>query len=123
MNNSILNSVKEAIGINSDEQAFDNDVVMIINSAFMTLNQSAGVGPIDGFAISNDQSVWSDFSTDPKIVSLTKDYVCVYTKLAFDPPASSTIIQSAKERRSELEWRLSVLIDTRVTTPSREAGD
>ena len=60
MTNSILNSVKESIGIAEEYTNFDNVLIMHINSVFVILNQ-IGVGPENGFSIRDGTAQWSDF--------------------------------------------------------------
>ena len=49
---SILQSVKKMLGIIPEYTNFDDDIIMHINSVFMILQQ-LGVGPKEGFAISD----------------------------------------------------------------------
>ena len=44
MDDSILDTIKQLLGIQYDYTAFDTDIIVHINSAFMALNQ-LGVGP------------------------------------------------------------------------------
>lgn len=60
MTDSILNSIKGLLYIDESEKGFDSDIIMHINSVFMVLNQ-LGVGPDEGFTISDDSATWSDF--------------------------------------------------------------
>lgn len=53
MNDSILDTIKQLLGIQSDYTAFDTDIIVHINSVFMTLNQ-LGVGPTNCFSISGE---------------------------------------------------------------------
>lgn len=59
MTESILNSTKEALGIEPDDTAFDNELVMHINSALMILYQ-LGVGD-KIFQIAGPNEKWDDF--------------------------------------------------------------
>ena len=83
---------------------------MHINSVFSILTQM-GVGPVDGFVIRDSNSVWNDFIKDDTRLELIKSYVHMKVRLMFDPPASSTILQSINSLISELEWRISVTVD------------
>jgi hypothetical protein len=107
---SILTSIKKLLGITEDETHFDQDIIMHINSVFSILTQM-GVGPTNGFAISDNKSIWSDFIEDDTRLELVKSYVHMKVRLLFDPPASSTILQSINSLISELEWRISVTVD------------
>lgn len=107
---SILTSIKKLLGITEDETHFDQDIIMHINSVFSILTQM-GVGPVDGFAIRDSNSVWNDFIKDDTHLELIKSYVHMKVRLMFDPPASSTILQSINSLIGELEWRISVTVD------------
>ena len=86
-------------------------MVIYINSAFSTLHQ-LGVGPESDFSIdSDDEKSWSDFIEDEKYIGMVQTYVTLYTKLLFDPPQSSFVVELCKEKMSELEWRLNIEFD------------
>lgn len=107
---SILNSIKKLLGIGEEYKHFDSDIIMHINSVLMILNQ-IGVGPSDGFSISDETSTWDDFTNGMLSVEAVKTYVYLKVKLVFDPPSSSSVIESINRQISELEWRLSVSVD------------
>ena len=103
---SILNSIKKLMGIPADYAAFDMDLIMHINSVFMILNQ-LGIGPEEGFSITGDESVWTDFYTRADL-DLVKSYVYLKTRLLFDPPTSSAVLNSMEKQVDQYEWRLNV---------------
>lgn len=109
---SILNSVKKDIGIGSDYDHFDPEIITAINTAFSTLNQ-LGVGPSSGFSISDDTTEWSDYISDPDSPTLgfVKTYVSKKAKMLFDPPTSSALMEAMKENLKELEFRINVSVD------------
>lgn len=103
MSDSILDSVKSYLGISSDYNAFDQDIIMDINGCFMILSQlSCGK---DNFFITSSKEVWSDF-TDSKNIEGIKNYIFMKTKLMFDPPSNSFVVNSYEKLISEFEWRL-----------------
>lgn len=105
---SILQSIKKLLGMTEDYTAFDTDIIMHINSAFMILNQ-LGVGPANGFSISDENAVWSDYLPENnKNFEAVKTYVYLKVRLIFDPPMSSAVIEAMRQMISELEWRLNV---------------
>lgn len=107
-NQIILNDVKRMLGIQEETTEFDLDVASHVNSAFFTLNE-LGIGPTTPFYI-DTTTVWSSFTTSiPKQVVL--DYLFLKTKMVFDPPASSSVIEAYKDRISELEFRMNVMVD------------
>lgn len=104
---SILISVKKLCGIADEYDAFDDDLIMHINSVFMILYQM-GIGPsTSAFHIKDEFSVWTDFipETSPNYESV-KSYVGLKVRQMFDPPTSSIHMDAIKQNISELEWRL-----------------
>lgn len=108
---SILTSVKKLLGIVDEYKHFDNDIIMHINSALFTLKQ-LGVGPSEGFTITDKDAAWTDFIKDVTEVEAVKSYVYLKVKLVFDPPASSAVMEAIKNQISEYEWRLNVEVET-----------
>lgn len=109
---SILDSIKKLIGIEDTETYFDSDIVTGVNSAFSSLNQ-IGIGPDDGFSISDNTKVWNNYLTDVRTLELVKSYVHLKTKLLFDPPSSSSIVEIINKEISEFEWRLNIIKTTK----------
>lgn len=109
---SILDSIKKLLGISDEYTQFDPDIIMHINTVFMNLTQ-LGVGPAEGFFIEDNGTVWSEFveMEDEIQLNAVKTYVYLKVKLVFDPPLSSSVIQSMNNMISELEWRLNAVVD------------
>ena len=115
MNESILTSIKKMLGITEDYTHFDQDIIIHINTVLMILHQ-LGVGPKEGFAITDSYETWSDFLVDSKNIEAVKTYVYLKVRLLFDPPLSSAVTESINKSINELEWRLNVAVDkTEVT--------
>lgn len=93
------------LGIAEEYGEFDTDIIMCINSVFSVLAQ-LGAGPKEGFMISDESAVWSDFLKGNVHLELIKTYVFLKVKLMFDPPSSSAVIESTERQISELEWRI-----------------
>lgn len=104
---SILTSIKKMLGIAEEYTHFDEDIIMHINSVFMTLTQ-LGVGPAEGFRIRDDSAIWADFMPDSPVFESVKTYVFLRVKLIFDPPLTSAVIDSYERQIDEFEWRLNV---------------
>lgn len=102
---SILNSIKKLLGMETDYTAFDTDIIMHINSVFTILYQ-LGVGrdPTTPFHIEDASSKWVDFIDDGQ-VELVKSYIYMKVKLIFDPPQNSALLTAMKETIAEFEWR------------------
>lgn len=108
---SILISVKKLLGITEEYEHFDKDIIMHINSVFLTLNQ-IGIGPKEGFIIEDGTSEWTDFIEDFPQLQAVKSYMYLKVKLLFDPPLSSAVIESTNRMIAELEWRLRLAAET-----------
>lgn len=105
---SILTSIKKMLGITEEYTHFDADLIMHINSVFVTLRQ-LGVGPEEGFRIEDKTSYWSDFiPEDDMRFESVKTYIYLKVRLLFDPPLNSAVIESINRISNELEWRLNV---------------
>lgn len=109
MDESILNTIKKMLGITvSDTAAFDQDLIININTVFSILYQ-IGVGSY-GFTINDDSETWGDLLGNYKNLELVKTYVFMKVKMMFDPPVGS-VAESTNNLLSELEWRISIATD------------
>lgn len=107
MEESILKSVKKALNVPADYEAFDLDVLMHTNSVFSTLNQ-LGVGPELGFMIEDDVPTWDAFlGNDPRLNNI-KTYVFLRVRMLFDPPSTGYHTTAMQDQIRELEWRINV---------------
>ena len=110
MDDSILDSVKNALGIVTEYRYFDSQILMHVNSVF-TILQQLGVGPSDGFSIEDESAVWSDFLEDLSSLRLVQSYMYLRVRMLFDPPTNSFLMDSMKQQVQEYEWRLNVAVD------------
>lgn len=108
----ILDDVKKMLGLGEWDEAFDAEILMHINSVFMTLNQ-LGVGPPEGYTVRDRANTWDDFVGDRQDIEAIKSYTYLKVRLLFDPPSSSFVLESIKSMASELEFRLNVQVDRR----------
>lgn len=104
---SILQSIKKLLGIDETYTHFDQDIIMHINSVFFVLNQ-LGIGPEEGYFITDEYNTWNEFVYDPGKVELVKSYIYLKVKLLFDPPASGSVLDAINRQINEFEWRLSI---------------
>lgn len=111
MNESILTSVKKALGIAESDTSFDVDIILHINSVFIILNQ-LGVGPASYFSIEDSSATWDSFLTgESENLNLVKSYMYLRVRLLFDPPSSSYVLESFKRQSDEFEWRLNAEVE------------
>lgn len=109
--NSILCSVKHYLGnIATDDTLFDDELINDINSAISELF-ILGVCPGETpFVISDDSDLWSDYLGEGYEEQLghAQKFINCNVKLAFDPPASPTLIENLqsqmKKAGSYLKW-------------------
>lgn len=108
---SILESVKEMLGIPAEYEVFDNQLVIHINSVFSILNQ-LGVG--DGkFTITGPDETWEEYieTEDDLDIEEVRSYMYLKVRMIFDPPTSSIAAEAFKAQIAEFEWRLNVEAD------------
>lgn len=111
--NEILEDIKAICGITSASTDFDTQIVIHANSVISSLRQ---LGELSGslYKISKDEpDKWDDLESDPEIQPLIVEYVCLRTKLSFDPPQSTSVETAYSGRIDELEFRIGVLTDPR----------
>lgn len=101
---SILTSIKKLLGIQAEYTAFDQDLIIHINTAFAVLNQ-LNIGPSYGFVIEDESATWDEYITSCNL-TMVRSYIYMKVRLMFDPPTSSVLVESMNSMISELEWRL-----------------
>lgn len=118
---SILTSIKKLLGINESYDCFDADIIMYINSAFVTLSQ-IGVSEADEFSIEDDSKTWDDFIDDNIIVGMIKTYIYSKVKIMFDPPTSSIVMEALNKSIMESEWRIQAAVSSSSYNTSSNAS-
>ena len=107
MTDSILTSIKKLLGMTEDYTSFDTDIIIHINTALMVLNQ-LGVGPSEGFRITDANDAWDDYIEEDDDLEAVKTYIYLKVKLVFDPPTNGAVMEALKQSIAEYEWRLNV---------------
>ena len=110
-NDSILTSIKKLMGLTEEYDAFDQDILILINSVLFELEQ-IGVKAKDGFSLTDKTVVWSDYSDDERLLNVLKPYIYMKTKVTFDPPTSSGALDSMNRIIDRFEWRINLYADT-----------
>lgn len=110
MEESILTTIKKLLGITEEYTHFDEDILVHINTAFMSLAQ-IGVGDSNPFVIEDDMPSWNDFYTTlpeeyQSHFNSIKTYIYLKVKIIFDPPTGSIVMDAMNRTINELEWRL-----------------
>lgn len=113
---SILLAVRKACLASDDfSDYFDKDLIPITNSVFAILLQ-VGIGPRTGFIIEDETATWQEFfdsCDDPcnPMLGMVKPYVTTKTRLLFDPPQNTSVLEALKQACAEYEWRLNIAVD------------
>lgn len=101
---SILDSIKQMLGIESEDIVFDRELIIYINGALMIVNQ-LGVGP-EGYTITSKDNIWDEFMLGRTDLELVKTDVYLRVRLIFDPPQNSFLVAAIKEQIAEYDWRI-----------------
>ena len=110
MQDSILMTIRKLVCGDPYADHFDNDLLVHINACFSILNQ-LGVGPENGFVVTDETQSWSSYIADNYILNMVKTYVTLKVKKIFDPPLTSSVLEAMDKEISQLEWRLNVAVD------------
>ena len=110
MQDSILMTIRKLVCGNPYADHFDTDLLVHINACFSILNQ-LGVGPENGFVVTDETQSWSSYIADNYILNMVKTYVTLKVKKIFDPPLTSSVLEAMNKEISQLEWRLNVAVD------------
>ncbi len=112
---SILVTVRTVNGPSPTDTSYDTDLTMYTNTALSIL-KNIGIG-VGKSLIKSGAETWSDFlnvdilveDDDMKQMAIT--FVLLKTKLLFDPPASSIVVQVIENSMNEILWRLEKIGD------------
>lgn len=113
---SILNDTKKILGLTEDYVYFDQDIILHINTVFSILSE-LGIGPRDGFRISDSSTDWNEYLEDNKMLEMVKTYIGLKVGMIFDPPVSSIVADAKNKMIAELEWRMNVSVDPKKNNP------
>ena len=101
---SILNTVKDICGIHRANTDFDKDLIPAVNSVLFILYQE-GLAD-ESYLISDNTKTWGDIllnESTPEALPAIAEWVSLRTKLIFDPPTSSALMQALKDNIAEIE--------------------
>lgn len=121
LDQSILRTIKQMLGLTNELTAFDEELIVHINSVFTILNQ-LDVGSDDGFMITGYDETWSDLTDQVTIATMVKEYIYLKVRMIFDPPASSVVSEAYNQRIAELEWRMNIQAERLAALAEKEAA-
>lgn len=106
MGDSILETIAKLLSIQVDDNFFDVDLVLHINSAISALTD-LGVGPDNGYAILSREETWEDYlGDDIENLGMVQEFIYLKVKLLFNTPQSSSVIKVYEDRLNELQYKL-----------------
>lgn len=109
MDDSILINIKFMLGILPEDNNFDNELILHINSVLGILYQ-LGVGK-KPFVLKDGSETFADFLTDCPDLEMIKTYIYLKVKKVFDPPTSGSHMESIDNLIREYEFRINVWVD------------
>ena len=97
----VLEDTKKALGIVPGYEAFDDQILMHINTCRMELNQLGAKceDPIE------KTTGWEAFFRIDDVATI-KSYIAMKVRLIFDPPSNSFVVTSYQKLIEEAAWRL-----------------
>lgn len=102
---SVLNSVKEALGIDEEYNIFDMDILAYINGALSTAYQ---LGAVDDVTVMDETTTFGNIVNENTQLNALYMYLITSVRLTFDPPQNSFLVKSLEDRIQELQWRLCI---------------
>lgn len=102
----VLDAVREGIGLSTEPSAFDNELLMHINSGIGKLHQNGVTLP----TVVTATTTWADIQDLTKtegneIFQMVPLFLMLNTKILFDPPPPSAVEHHSRQI-DELLWRL-----------------
>lgn len=112
MDDSILISLKDYLGVSDIDKAFDNELILHINTAFSNIFQIGVDNQHLPVRIETGEEKWSDlFSDFSQELSFIKEYTFLKVRLLFDPPTNSSLLDSLTKLIQESEYRLQIQLE------------
>lgn len=102
---SVLNSVKDSLGIDEEYNAFDGDILAYINGALSTAHQ---LGAVDDVTVLDETTTFGAIINENTQLNALYMYLIMSVHLVFDPPQNSFLVKSLEDQIQELKWRLCI---------------
>jgi len=106
MESSILIATKEILGLDSDDDAFDLDIVTHINTSLSVLFRMGVL--LEPKSIQDMAAKWDSLDLEPEILNMARSYIFLKTQFLWDPPTTSFLIKARQDQIAELEYRMSI---------------
>lgn len=106
---SILLSIRQLLGIPTQDNNFDAELILHINNSISILTQ-IGIGPPTGFKITGTSETWESLTQGRLDLEMIKTAVYLRVRLTFDSPQNSFLVTSIQEQLKELDWRIEIAV-------------
>ena len=106
--NNILKSIKKMLGLDNEDNSFDIDIIININTVFNFLVQ-LGVDSFYRVYLHTGNEKWTDYLDDDNLYRLIETYTYLKVKDYFDPPTSGVLREAMERQIKELEWRITLM--------------
>lgn len=108
--NEVMRDIRSMCGIPSGNSDFDDQIRIHANGALSSMWQ---LGSFSGnvHVLSDDVTSWDMIESDPEVQPLVVEYMCLRTRLSFDPPDMSSLETALTGRLDEVEFRLGIVAD------------
>src|SRR6478609_4071082 len=116
MEESILTTIKQTLGLDADYAAFDLDIITYINSTLSILDQ-LGIGPEGGVFISDATEEWESLGLPPVQLNAVKTYIGLKVRMLFDPPTTGFLKDAMERQIAEFESRLNIMREVDLYEP------
>lgn len=113
MEESILTNTKKSLGLDEGYDAFDQAIIMFINSTLSTLEQ-LGVGVSGGLSITGPEEIWADLEVSATYLGMVKTYIFLKVRMLFDPPSTGFLVTAMNSQVEEFEYRLRTFKETEI---------
>ena len=114
----VLDTTKLLLGVETDDDSYDVELITHINSIFFVLQQ-LGVGPVAGFEIKDNTTPWSEFIGED-MVNGVRSYMGMRVKLLFDTPATGPLTTALENQVAQMEWRLNMQMEVKKNAGNSE---
>ena len=106
----IFSDVKKLLAVSEDDNSFDLDIEIAINTSLNALSQ-IGACDKDAQISANDETEWSTIFTDGPLMNMCKNYVYIKARSLFDPPTSSIVASALNSNLDEISWRIRIALE------------
>ena len=109
---SILVSIRTALGVDKDYGGFDNEIIIGINTAIMYLDQ-IGISPTIPVVVTDEQASWTELLEGTTLnMAAVKSYILLQAKMTFDPPGTSFVLGALKAQIEEAANRIMMQVES-----------